>query len=289
MGGWEYKYMWNKFEIHDKDGNKIGTAEREPSTFEQVIGYFILFWLIWKLIEGFIALFILLIQFLLDHPKFALTVVIISSLFAIGFWGIYKPIKKRNNQQATEEFLINQQIYQSTESAGIQATITSVSQATQSTFQYLVDSLDSQMPIQINKRNSRTDSAWVHNSDPRQVVSIEIFSEITWVDIISEGIAIHDEFVCSFDNSYSQISEWAKTQCIIYGDTSRRTSQVTTEIDEKLDFDGGGWTRYYHFSGVLFFPIEIIEPNMDYYFSPNCNYEISDYSIANPVFLFSTK
>lgn len=79
--------MSRQFDVYDDRGHKIGTAEERPGAVGQVIGAFIMFWLMWKVLEGIIALIVLIIQSLIDHPKIALALAVIGVLIGVYAFG----------------------------------------------------------------------------------------------------------------------------------------------------------------------------------------------------------
>lgn len=90
--------MPKKYDVYDERGRKIGEAEERPSGAEQVIGTFILFWLIWEILKGIGALLVLIVVFLKDHPKFALTLGVLCVIGALYF-GIYVPAQEKEAQR----------------------------------------------------------------------------------------------------------------------------------------------------------------------------------------------
>ena len=93
--------MGDKWDVHDEYGRKIGTVEKQPSAVEQVAGTFILFWLVFKILEGIFTLIALIVKFLFKHPKFTLSLTALGVLAIVYHFGIYTPSKEREAQQAT--------------------------------------------------------------------------------------------------------------------------------------------------------------------------------------------
>jgi murein L,D-transpeptidase YcbB/YkuD len=75
--------MSRQFDVYDDSGRKIGTAEERPGAVGQIVGAFIMFWLMWKVLEGIIALIVLIIQTLIDHPKIAISLAVVGVLIGV--------------------------------------------------------------------------------------------------------------------------------------------------------------------------------------------------------------
>jgi hypothetical protein len=97
--------MPRKYDVYDEHGRKMGEAEEQPSAADQVVGTFILFWMIWEFLKGIGALILLIIELVRERPKQSIAVVVAGVALIYG----YTAYRAGEEQRVARRIVLEQQ------------------------------------------------------------------------------------------------------------------------------------------------------------------------------------